>query len=342
MEILKGIGVSPGVAICAAVVLDAEDLLIPSRRVPAADAPAEVGRFDAAVESAAAEVRKLQADLTESHGKDIGGIFGFHLGLLRDKTLLKPIREEIATNHAAAEYAVSVVMRRLANTFGAMADKYLSERVKDVYDVEKRLLRTLIGQKHEDIAHLSRDVTVIAHDLLPSQTAALDKRHVKGFATDVGGRTSHTAIVARAMGLPAVVGLGNVTSIVSGGDLVIIDGTRGMVIVDPDAAQVAEHEEYLRRQVRFDQSLESLRDLPATTRDGHTVKLQANIEFPPEIDDAIGRGADGIGLYRTEFLFLAGGEDPSEDDHYAAYAEAAARVAGRPSSSARSTSGPTR
>ena len=330
MEILKGIGVSPGVAISTAVVLDAEDLLIPRRRVAEGEAAGEVARFDAAVETAAAEVRKLQSDLTESHGKDIGGIFGFHLGLLRDKSLLKPIRDEIATHHAAAEYAVSVVMRRLANTFAAMADKYLSERVKDVYDVEKRLLRTLIGQKHEDIAHLTRDVTVIAHDLLPSQTAALDKVHVKGFACDVGGRTSHTAIVARAMGIPAVVGLGNVTSIVSGGDLVIIDGTRGMVIVDPDAAQIAEHEEYLRQQVRFDQSLESLRDLPATTTDGHTVRLQANIEFPTEIGDALGRGADGIGLYRTEFLYLAGDEDPSEDDHYAAYADAVRRLDGRP------------
>src|SRR5688500_10172702 len=133
-----------------------------------------------------------------------------------------------------------------------MTDKYLAERVKDIYASEKRVLRHLLGEKREDLSHLTRDVVVIAHDLLPSQTAALDKLHVRGFATDAGGRTSHTAIVARAMGIPAVVGLGNITSEVSGGDTVIIDGHRGVVIVNPDAEQLAEHRELERKQVKFE------------------------------------------------------------------------------------------
>ena len=330
MEIIKGIGVSPGVAISTAVVLDAEDLLIPRRHLDDDGVEPEVARLHAGTEKSVADLESLRGNLTESHGKEIGGIFGFHLGMLRDPALAKQLDAEIRTAKVTAEYAVSVVMRRLANQFLKMPDQYLSERVKDIYDIEKRLLRTLIGRQREDLAHLTRDVIVIANDLLPSQTAALDRAHVKGFACDVGGRTSHTAIVARAMGIPAVVGLGAITASVSGGDTVIIDGSRGMVIVNPDADQIAEHEEYDRRQTRFDKELAELVDLPAQTTDGHEVSLQANIEFPAEVDEALSRGATGIGLYRTEFLYLASDVEPTEADHYAAYADSLRRLGGRP------------
>ena len=330
MEIIKGIGVSPGVAISTAVVLDAEDLLIPRRQIAADAADAEVARLNEAVAQSVADLDALRGNLTESHGKEIGGIFGFHLGMFRDPSLLKQIESAVRGELYAAEYAVSVVMRRLAATFAGMADAYLAERGKDIHDIEKRLLRNLIGKQREELTHLTRDVIVIAHDLLPSQTAALDRSRVKGFACDVGGRTSHTAIVARAMGIPAVVGLGNVTSSVSAGDSVIIDGSRGMVIVHPDPEQIAEHEEYDRKQARFDRELAELNDLPAQTLDGHRVTLQANIEFPGEVDDALTRGATGIGLYRTEFLFLAGETEPTEEDHYAAYADSLKRLGGRP------------
>jgi len=222
------------------------------------------------------------------------------------------------------------VMRHYANKFLAMTNTYLSERVKDIHDIEKSILRNLIAQKHQDLAHLTQDVVVIAHDLLPSQTAALDRTHVKGFATDVGGRTSHTAIVARAMGIPAVVGLGNITGEVSGGDTVIIDGSRGVVIVNPDEEQRVEHLEAERKLVRLEKDLASLAGLPAQTKDGYTLSVQANIEFPEDIDDALRHGAEGIGLYRTEFLYLASETEPTEEDHYHAYAEAMRRLNGRP------------
>jgi phosphotransferase system enzyme I (PtsI) len=202
--------------------------------------------------------------------------------------------------------------------------------VRDIYDIERRVLHALIGQRQEDLLHLTQDVVVIAHDLLPSQTAALDRAHVKGFATDAGGRTSHTAIVARAMGIPAVVGLGNITSEVNGGDTVIIDGNRGVVIVTPDEEQLVEHREFERKLVRLETELATLRSMPAETRDGHMVSLQANIEFPEEVNDALGRGAQGIGLYRTEFLYLASEHEPTEQDHYNAYADALRRLGGRP------------
>src|SRR6185503_5913618 len=209
---------------------------------------------------------------------------------------------------------------------------YLAERVKDFYDLEKRVLRHLLGEKREDLSHLTRDVIVIAHDMLPSQTAALDKAHVRGFATDVGGRTSHTAIVARAMGIPAVVGLGDITGEVSGGDTVIIDGNRGVIIINPDAEQLEEHRELEKKQVKLEAELKTLALLPARTTDGHEVSLWANIEFPNDIDGALGRGATGVGLYRTEFLYLAApkGHEVTEEEHYQAYADALKRNGGRP------------
>src|SRR5258708_7479830 len=320
MEIKKGIGVSPGVVVSTAIVLDAEDLLIPKRQVDVDQLPAEVERFYAALRQATHDLTKQREDVTAKYGDEIGGIFGVHLGLLADKTILKQVVAEITERHSTAEYAVSTVMRKYANAFLAMADKYMSDRVKDIYDIERRILHNLIGQKHEDLSHLTRDVVVIAHDLLPSQTAALDRVHVRGFATDVGGRTSHTAIVARAMGIPAVVGLGSITSEVSGGDMVIIDGNRGVVIVNPDAEQLAEHAEFQKKLVRLDAELRALADLPAVTLDGHEVCLQANIESPEDVTESLTRGAQGIGLYRTEFLYLTSETPPEAEDHYHAYA----------------------
>ena len=330
MEIKKGIGVSPGVVISTAIVLDAEDLVIPKRHVDEGQVPHEIERFEEALNKSSAELFVLRDEVTQLHGKEIGSIFDFHLGLLRDKSMLNQIIAEIKTQKTTAEYAVSVVMRRYAATFASMTDRYFSERVKDIYDIERRLLKNLIGQKHEDLAHLTQNVVVIAHDLLPSQTAALDKVHVKGFATDVGGRTSHTAIVARALGIPAVVGLGNLTAEVSGGDTVIIDGERGVVIVNPDADQLAEYREHAIKLVALENDLALLAHLPAETLDGYQVSLQANIESPDDIPEAVNRGAQGIGLYRTEFLYLTLEREPTEDDHYKAYAEALKNIAGRP------------
>ncbi|WP_428940669.1 phosphoenolpyruvate--protein phosphotransferase [Fontivita pretiosa] len=329
MEIKKGIGVSPGVVISTAVVLDAENLVIPKRRVAPEEVPKEIERFGKAVAATIVERQKLRDELTAKYGKQLGAIFDFHMGLLKDPTLSNQVNEEIRTQQVTAEYAVSTVMRRYAAMFQQMP-AHFAERVKDIYDLERSLLRNLIGQRHSDLTHLEQDVVVIAHDLLPSQTAALDKTHVRGFATDVGGRTSHTAIVARALGIPAVVGLGNITAEVSGGDTVIIDGTRGVVIVNPDPEQIAQHREYERAQLRLESELAMLRDLPAQTLDGHIVSLLANIEFPEEIDDALLRGAEGIGLYRTEFLYLASDHEPSEEEHYAAYTDATRRLGGRP------------
>ena len=330
MEIKKGIGVSPGVVICTAVVLDAEDLLIPRRSVLADAVEGEIKRFSDAVAQAVVDLAVLRDRITQEHGREIGGIFEFHLGLLKDKSLINQVLKDIRDSQVTAESAVSAVFRKYADAFARMPDKYLSERIKDVHDIEKRILRMLIGQRQQDLSKLTSDVVVIAHDLLPSQTAGLDRKYVKGFATDVGGRTSHTAIVARAMGIPAVVGLGDLTGHVNGGDTVIIDGTHGVVIVNPDAEQLAEYQRDAVKFFQFEAELEKLSDLPAETKDGYAVSLMANIEGTEDIGGSLERGALGVGLFRTEFLYLKQSHEPTEEDHYLAYAEAVRQLKGKP------------
>jgi phosphotransferase system enzyme I (PtsI) len=330
LEIIKGIGVSPGVTIGTAVLIDAEDVVIPARGVPAERVAEEASRLEQAIITAREQLEVLKDSLADEHGADVAGIFDFHRGLLADPTLVRDIINLIEGRQVTAEYAVSQTMRKLAGRFEQIPDEYLSARSKDVYDVERRVLRLLIGERTESLSRLDRDVVVIARDLLPSQTAALDKSHVLGFATDVGGRTSHTAIVARAMNIPAVVGLETATRQITGGDTLVIDGTRGLVIVDPDATQLEEYRELGLKRAARQADLALLRDMPAETVDGHGVALMANIEFPAEIDDALSQGATGIGLYRTEFLYLAADHEPTEEEHFAAYVDAARRLEGRP------------
>jgi len=329
MKIRKGIGVSPGVAVAPAVVLDTEEFDIPQRSVPVDHAQAEVSRLRKAVNVSRKEIQDLRRRTAERLGKETAGIFDFHLGLLDDKVLSKKFCDTITGGHVTAEYAVATVLRGYAKEFLAMP-QYLADRVKDVYDIEKRLLRHLIGQSRQSLSHLKANRIVVAHDLTPSQTAAMDRKHILALAIDAGGQTSHTAIVARALGIPAVVGLNDITAEASGGDAVIVDGNRGLVIVDPDEKTSNEYRQYAQQQVEFIHSLDALRDLPAVTRDGHEVTLLGNIEFPPEAATVLDKGGHGIGLYRTEFLYLGSDTEPTEEDHCRAYREVLDVCQGRP------------
>lgn len=321
MKIKKGIGVSPGVAIARAVVLDAEEFDIPHRVIPVEHAQAELSRLRKALANSKREILELRKHTAERTSKEIVAIFDYHLALLEDKVLSRKIAETILNGHVTAEYAVATVLRSYAREFEAMPSHF-AERVTDVYDIEKRLLRNLIGQQHQVLSHLGRDVNVLAHDLTPSQTAGMDREHVKGLAIDAGGQTSHTAIVAKAMGIPAVVGLNDITNEVTGGETIIIDGSRGVVVIEPDAPTIEEYQDYARQQVAFVHSLDALRDLPAITRDGHEVKLLGNIEFPSDAAAILEKGGQGIGLYRTEFLYLGSDREPSEEDQVKAYRQA--------------------
>lgn len=330
MQILKGIAVSPGVARATAIVLDSEEMVIPRRQVAEEQVPGEVARFDAAVGKSIEELAGLRETFAQSFGEQLGDIFEVHHAILKSPHLQEEIKKLIRESHYSPEYAVTTVLRTYAKKFLMMKDEYLAERVQDVYDIERRILRNLIGEKQAGLRTLEAPHVVVAHNLTPSQTAALDREKVLAFATDVGGRTSHTAIVARAMNIPAVVGLQTVTADTSGGDELIIDGNRGLVIVNPDEETKEKYHRYAREAKQLESNLTMLRDLPSVTKDGHEVALHGNIEFPQEIAACLERGATGIGLYRTEFLYLDREEDPTEEDHYEAYAAAIEMLGGRP------------
>lgn len=330
MQIKRGIPVSPGVAIGPAWVLDTEEVRIPERFIPQGAYPEEIQRFDEAVKAAAEEARAEQRTVAEKLGEKYGEIFGAHAALIEDPGLRNEVAANIRDRGFTAEYALSRVIRRRAKLLAGLDQRFLADRQSDLFDIEKRLLRQLIGRRQEQLHKLAEPVVLLAHDLTPSETAQLDRQHVLAFATEVGGRTSHTAIVAGVLGIPAVVGLGKFLTDVSGGDLVIVDGNRGVVILDPDADTLEHYRQAQQAIAGLEKELVELRDLPAVTRDGVRIHLYGNIEFPEEAHQIIERGAEGVGLYRTEFLYLGRKEDPTEQLHLEAYLKVIRQLPGKP------------
>jgi len=320
MEIKKGIAVSPGISVAKSLIIDSEDYRIPRRSIEPAQRMAEIQRVRDAFSAATDELIQLQAEQEQAERSKIKDIFAVHLRLLRDRSLRKKTTDLIYADLVTAEYAVSTVLREIAAHFANVKDAYISERAADIYDIERRLLKQLLGRKREDIEQLSQEVAIVARELSPTQTAGFNKKYVKGLATDAGGRTSHTAIVARSLGIPAVVALEDLTEIIRGGDTVIIDGNRGIVIVNPDPETIRQYERYSREFVELEQKLDAIREKPAETRDGVRVTLLGNIEFPDEAGLVLEKGGEGIGLYRTEFLYLNRPTEPTEQEHYEAYA----------------------
>ncbi len=320
MDIKHGIAVSPGVAIGPAFVLDTEGVRIPHREIDPAQVPAELDRLHLALANAAGQARNDQCTISERLGPQYGAIFAAHALLLEDPGLNRELDSAIRDHLFSAEYALSRTIRRYAKALEAIGhDHYLASRAADLFDLEKRLLALLLGQHREPVQQLTEPVIVLAHDLLPSETAALDPAKVFAFATESGGRTSHTAIMAGALELPAVVGLGKFLTDVSGGDIVIVDGNQGLLIIDPDERTLQHYRQLRDSQQRTARLWLEERDLPPVTRDGTRIILMGNIEFPQEAEHCLDRGADGVGLYRTEFLYLGKQSDPTEEDHFTAY-----------------------
>jgi phosphotransferase system enzyme I (PtsI) len=327
---LQGIAVSPGVAIGEALVMGHEGFRIPRRFVARDAVDQELDRFYKAVEVSAAEISLNRDAVTTRLGKQYAAIFEAHLQMLRDPQLRTEVEQMVHEKHYSPEYAVSRTLRRYAKVFQTLQSSFLAERAGDIFDIEKRLLRNLLGQRREEISHLTSPVLVLAHNLTPSETAHLDRRFVQGFVTEVGGPGSHTAILAESMEIPAVVGTGPFLTDVSGGDLVIIDGNQGLVILHPDEETIAGYRHEAEEQRTLAVRLEALRELPAETLDGVRIQLSGNIEFPHEVTHCLKRGCDGIGLYRTEFLYLGAESEPTEEDHFEAYAKVVRAMGDKP------------
>jgi len=329
MQRLQGIAVSPGVAIGEALVMDNEGFRIPRRFVSRDAVEDELERLTNATTAAAEEIARSRDAVSRELGDKYGAIFEAHRQMLDDAGLRSELEEMIRERHYSAEYAVSRTLRRYAQVFQKLEGHDLAERAHDIFDVEKRLLRHLLGQSREAISHLTSPVLVLAHNLTPSE-AKFDKKFVRGFVTEVGGPGSHTAILAEAQGIPAVVGTGPFLTQVSGGDVVIIDGDQGLVILKPDEETIARYRHEAEEHRSLAARLESLRDLAAETSDGVRIELHGNIEFPEEVDHCVHRGADGVGLYRTEFLYLGVAVEPNEDVHFQAYSRVVETMGGRP------------
>lgn len=330
MQVLQGIGASPGVAIGEAVVLDQQGFRIPRRFVARDVVEDELARLVLAIQNVAEGIERQRDSVTAKLGEKYGAIFAAHLELLRDRQLLAEFERLVSEQHYSPEYAVSRTLRRYALVFGELDSHYHRERANDLFDLERGLLENLTGRRREGLTQLSAPAIVLAHNLTPSETSTLNRRFVLGFATEIGGALGHTAIVARGLEIPAVVGLGSVLTEVSGGDLVIVDGDNGRLVLCPDEATVARYRDLAERHRSDAERLEVLRDLPAETRDGVRIHLAANIEFPHEVQACLDRGCDGIGLYRTEFLYLGSETEPTEEDHYRAYSEVVRAMNGRP------------
>jgi phosphotransferase system enzyme I (PtsI) len=315
---LQGIAVSAGVTIGEALVLDSEGFRIPRRFVARSAVDTELERLQTAVGETAREIERNRDAIKSELGGQYAAIFDAHLAMLHDPKLQAELASAVRDKNWWPEYAVSRTLRRYAKVFQNL-DNHIAQRAHDIYDIEKSLLRNLLGQRRETLAAISQPVIVLAHNLTPSETATLDRRFVKGFATELGGPGSHTAIVAEGLEIPAVVGLGPFLSDVSGGEPVILDGNQGVVILQPDEETIARYRLEVEAERSAHERLAAIRDLPAETTDGVRVQITGNIEFPSEAEQCLSRGCDGIGLYRTEFLYLTSKREPTEEDHFAAY-----------------------
>jgi phosphotransferase system enzyme I (PtsI) len=326
---LQGIAVSPGVTIGEALVLDSEGFRIPRRFVERSAVDTELERLANAVAETAREIERNRDAIRAELGEQYAAIFDAHLAMLHDERLQGELTSAVRDKNWWPEYAVSRTLRRYAKVFQSL-DNHIAQRAHDIYDIEKSLLRNLLGQRRETLAAISQPVIVLAHNLTPSETANLDRRFVKGFATELGGPGSHTAIVAEGLEIPAVVGLGPFLADVSGGEPVILDGQQGVVILQPDEETIARYKLELEAARTVAAKLDTLRDLPAETLDGERIQLTGNIEFPSEAEQCLSRGCDGIGLYRTEFLYLTSRREPTEEDHFAAYSAVVQSMHGKP------------
>lgn len=324
----NGIVGSNGIVIGKVYLYKKEELNIDSCRTE--DIEGEIQKIDAAVESTREQIARIKEKALDDFDDKEASIFDAHMMILEDPMLVSGIKELVENEKLNAAYAAEKTIEKLADMFSNIEDEYLKERVADVRDVGSRLIRNLLGVVDRNLGALEYDAIVIAHDLTPSDTALMNKRYVKGIATDIGGRTSHTAIMARSLEIPAVLGLRNITQIVKDNDIIIVDGSEGIVITNPDESELREYTEKLKRFSEYRNELKALSGLPAITVDGRKIEISSNIGNPDDSLSAFESGADGVGLYRTEFLYMNRNSLPTEGEQFEAYRAVAEGFEGKP------------
>lgn len=332
-RVLHGLGVAAGVGIGTAFVSDDGDIAVPEYRVAADKVAAERERFAAALAVSLRQLRKLKgkaAALPDSAAEEVGYLLDAHIAMLTNSRLVRGVERRIEQDRINPERAVQMEMAEIAGSFAAMGDAYLAARGEDIRVVGARLLRNLTKTPYAALQHVPEGTVILAEELTPADTALMDPRRIVGFAAVLGGPEGHTAIMARALGLPAVLGVAGLLSDIDPGDTVVIDGTQGIVVLNPRRETVARYEAQQASLEREERQLARLKRLPAVTRDEVDITLQANLELPRELDQALAAGAAGLGLVRTEFLYMNREDLPDEDEQYAAYRGLVRGMDGRP------------
>lgn len=317
MSNIDGIAASNGIAIAKAYQLVTPELSFVKK--PVDNPNEELTRLDKALEIAKTELKKIKEHAKRELGDEHAEIFSAHLLVLSDPELINPIKEKITTENVMAEAALDETANMFIEMFKNMDNEYMRERAADIKDVTKRIMAHLLGVTFPDPALIDEEVIVIAHDLTPSDTAQLNRQFVQGFATDIGGRTSHSAIMARSLEIPAVVGSKDITNSVSQDDMVIVDGIEGTVIINPSDEELKTYKEKQANFARQKEEWAKLKDEPTITNDGEQVELVANIGTPEDITSVLANGGEGVGLYRTEFLYMGKSELPTEEEQFDAY-----------------------
>ncbi len=329
-QFIKGIGVTPQIIVGKAYLLDRGKIEAPARVLPEFQVPQEIERFREAVEGSKKQLQTAKDKLMEEDTAGLSYILDAHLLLLHDKNVIQNTIDTITQSWINSEWALKINLDRVRKVFDSIDDDYLKSRKTDLDYIEQRILRNLMGKPTETLSQIKEEVIVVAHDLSPADTAQMSKDKVTAFVTDMGGKTSHTAIMARSLDIPAVVGAETATQLIDTGDPLIVDGVTGVVVINPSPEIIQEYQERQHIRQRMERDLFQYRDLPAETLDGYRVRILANIELIDEIPSVLDHGAEGIGLYRTEYLYLNRKELPTEEEHFDAYRRVAEEIRPHP------------
>lgn len=316
-NMFKATAASPGIAIGKALVYTEEELNISKTTVE--DIDQEIKRFENAIETTKTQLKDVYEEALEKLGADKAAIFEAHLMVLEDPELTNQVENKIKEEKINAEFALKEVIDGFIAIFESMDDEYMRERAADIRDVGTRMLKNLMGIEIVNLASLSEEVVLVAHDLTPSDTATMNKDKVLGFVTDIGGRTSHTAIMARSLEVPAIVGLKDITSKVKKGDIIVFDGNEGIGYINPSEEILKEFQDKKVKYETYKKELEILKDKPSITIDGRQVEIAGNIGTPKDVEGVLANGGEGVGLYRTEFLYMNRNDMPTEEEQFEAY-----------------------
>ncbi|MBI5182806.1 MAG: phosphoenolpyruvate--protein phosphotransferase [Nitrospinae bacterium] len=319
MSVFKGIGVSRGTVIGKVCLVDRSSICAIKYKVERAKIDDEVGRFTDAVEDTKSQIREIKARVSKDVGSKHVYILDTYIMILEDEMLINETIKGIKEEYVNAEWALKVSLDRFAGLFDSVEDEYLRGRKLDIQQLGSKIMSNLTGNLYEDLSDMDESIVIVAHDITPSDIIQMISKKVLGFVTDIGGKTSHTGIMAFALGIPAVVGLKDITTNVKTGDSIMVDGESGIVVVNPSKKDLRDFLKKQQGYKYYEEKLEEIKDLPAETKDGYEVKLMANIEYSNEIVSILNYGAEGIGLYRTEYLYLNRRDLPSEEDHFLDY-----------------------